>query len=105
MTKNSTSAPRSITAPEMRKILSYAWAHQFFSTKGDAARAFESQKCAACRNSDGAAQVDPYSAVRMVSVLWKHGPTMEQRMQQNKISWPKLSPGDMSNLGAYLNTR
>jgi cytochrome c2 len=114
MTKNAATAPGSITAPEMRKILSYVWARQFFSTKGDAARGkhvFESQKCATCHGSasGGAPQIDrstgPFSAVRMVSVLWKHGPAMEQRMQQNKISWPKLSPNDLSNLIAYLNTR
>jgi mono/diheme cytochrome c family protein len=112
MTKNPATAPGSVTAPEMRKILSYVWARQFFSTKGDPAhgkRVFESQKCASCHNGAGAPEVDrstgPYSSVRMVSVLWKHGPAMEQRMAEKKISWPKLSPGDLSNVVAYLNTR
>jgi len=30
---------------------------------------------------------------------------MEQRMQEKRIAWPKLTPADMSNLIAYLNTR
>jgi len=71
---------------------------------------FESQKCASCHNAPtGAPQLDrgtgPYSAVRMVSILWKHGPAMEQHMQQKSISWPRLSPNDMANVIAYLNTR
>jgi len=113
MFKNPESAPKPLTAPETRQILSYVWARQFFSTKGDAARGkkvFESQKCASCHNAPtGAPQLDrgtgPYSAVRMVSILWKHGPAMEQHMQQKNISWPHLSPNDMANVIAYLNTR
>lgn len=113
MLKNPATAPQPVDVDDMRKILSYVWARQFFSTKGDAARGkrvFESQKCAQCHGAGGGApQIDrstgPFSAVRMVSVLWKHGPAMEQRMQQKKISWPKLSSSDMANLIAYLNSR
>lgn len=113
MMKDSATAPGAVSVPEMRQIISYVWARQFFSTKGDSARGkkvFESQKCASCHNGTGGApQIDrstgPFSAVRMVSVLWKHGPAMEQRMQEKKMAWPRLSPADMSNLIAYLNNR
>ena len=114
MMKEGGGLPGPISVPEMRQIISYVWARQFFSTKGDSARGkrvFESQKCATCHNnaSSGAPALDhmngPYSAVRMVSVLWKHGPTMLERMKQKNISWPRLSPNDMANLIAYLNTR
>ena len=114
MTKKAESAPESVTAPEMRQILSYVWARQFFSTKGDAAhgkKVFESQKCAACHGTKegGAPELDrstgPYSAVRMVAVIWKHGPAMAQRMKEKKISWPQLSATDMANVIAYLNSR
>ena len=113
MMNDPSKAPGPISVPEMRQILSYVWARQFFSTKGDAARGkkvFDSQKCASCHNATGGApQIDrstgPFSAVRMVSVLWEHGPAMEQRMQQKKISWPHLSPSDMANVIAYLNNR
>lgn len=114
MMKDSDKLPGPISVPEMRQIISYVWARQFFSTKGDVARGkkvFESQKCASCHNnaSGGAPEIDrstgPYSAVRMVSVLWKHGPAMEQRMESKKIAWPRLSPSDMANIIAYLNNR
>src|SRR5258708_4083380 len=93
MTKNPATAPGSITAPEMRKILSYVSTRHSFSTKGDAARGkhvFESQKCATCHGNDagGGPEIDrstgPFSAVRMVSGLWKNGPPMEQRLPGKK---------------------
>ena len=114
MLKSPETAPKPIALGEMGQILSYVWARQFFSTNGDAVRGkkvFESQKCASCHNnsSSGAPALDrmngPYSAVRMVSVLWKHGPAMLEKMHQNKIAWPRLSPPDMANVIAYLNRR
>jgi hypothetical protein len=98
----------------MRQILSYVWASQFFSPKGDAARGkrvFEWKKCESCHNNpaSGAPALnhanDTFSAVRVVAVLWSHGPTMLERMKQQNIAWPKLSPSDMTNLIAYLNSR
>src|ERR1051326_4177015 len=114
MMKDPDTLPGPISVPEMRQIISYVWARQFFSTRGDAVRGrkvFESHKCASCHNnaSSGAPEIDrstgPYSAVRMVSVLWKHGPSMAAMMAQKKIPWPQLSPNDMSNVIAYLNNR
>jgi cytochrome c551/c552 len=113
MMKNG-SLPGPISVDEMRTIISYIWAQQFFAPKGDAAKGqkvFESQKCAACHGSasGGAPQLTratgPFSAVRMVSVIWMHGPTMQQQMAQKHMSWPKLSAAEMSNLIAYLNSR
>lgn len=114
MVKSPDTAPAQITPPEMRQILSSVWASQFFSPKGDAARGkrvFEAKKCASCHDSAGsgaptlARGPDNYSAVRMVSALWGHGPAMLEKMKQQKIAWPQLSPGDMTNLIAYLNSR
>ena len=31
-----------------------------------------------------------FSAVRMVAVLWSHGPTMLERMKQQNIAWPPM---------------
>jgi hypothetical protein len=41
----------------------------------------------------------------MVDVLWKHGPSMLAKMQQEHIPWPQLSQSEMANLIAYLNSR
>jgi cytochrome c2 len=114
MVKSAETAPEQIKAPEMRQILSFVWASQFFSPKGDAARGkhvFESKKCESCHNNSasGAPALTQangaFSAVRMVAVLWSHGPTMLERMKQQNIAWPKLSPSEMTNLVAYLNSR
>jgi len=114
MVKSAETAPSRITAPEMRQILSFVWASQFFSPKGNAARGkhvFESKKCESCHNNpaSGAPALTQangaFSAVRMVSALWSHGPAMLEKMKQQKIGWPNLSPSDMTNLIAYLNSR
>jgi len=102
------------TLPEMRQLLGYIWAKQFFYTRGDVARGhkiFESKKCANCHNdsSSGAPALgkpsEPYSAITMVDVLWKHGPNMLEKMQARHIPWPQLSQTEMANLIAYLNSR
>ena len=107
-------AQRVMSLPEMRQILGYVWARQFFNPTGDVARGkktFESKRCATCHNdsSSGAPalnkQTEPYSAISMVSVLWKHGPRMLREMQQKNIRWPQLSQAEMVNLIAYLNSR
>jgi cytochrome c2 len=99
---------------EMRQILGYVWARQFFQTRGDAEhgrKTFESKKCAGCHNdaSSGAPALskpsEPYSTIDMVSLLWKHGPAMLRKMQDKHVAWPQLSQSDMVNLIAYLNTR
>ena len=103
-----------LTADEMRRLLGYIWAKQFFYTRGDAGRGhktFEAKKCASCHedSSSGAPALgkpaDPYSAISMVVVLWKHGPAMLERMQERHIAWPQLTQTEMANLIAYLNSR
>ena len=103
-----------ITLPQMRVLVGYLWGKQFFFTKGDAARGhktFESKKCGVCHNdsSSGAPKLgkpsEPYSAISMVEVLWKHGPSMLESMQERHIQWPRISQTEMANLIAYLNSR
>jgi len=98
-----------ITLPEMRQLLGYVWGQQFFYTRGDAARGhkvFDSRKCVTC-HADASLRKpsEPYSAISMVAILWKHGPEMLEKMQERHITWPQLSQSDMANLIAYLNSR
>jgi mono/diheme cytochrome c family protein len=106
--------PPELTITEWRQLISYVWAKQFFATRGDAAhgrKVFESRKCAVCHNdpASGAPNLskpaEPFSAISIVSVLWRHGPAMLQKMQAKHIAWPQLSQGEMANLIAYLNSR
>jgi mono/diheme cytochrome c family protein len=106
--------PPQLNIMEMQQIISYIWAKQFFATKGDALRGhkiFDSKKCVVCHDDplSGAPALsrpsEPYSAISMVSVLWKHGPMMLRKMQEKHITWPQLSQNEMANLIAYLNSR
>ena len=102
-----------VSSTEMRQLISYVWARQFFQASGDAnrgKRVFASKNCAGCHDSqsNGApslANTGPYSAIKMVAVLWKHGPRMYDLMQTRKLGWPKLTAEDVSDLVAYLDTR
>jgi len=99
---------------EMRQVLAYVWAKQFFGSTGDPAhgkKVFEAKKCGTCHDnsSSGAPSLakpaEPYSAVGMVAVLWRHGPAMERKMRDMHIGWPQVTQPEMANLIAYLNSR
>jgi hypothetical protein len=40
----------------------------------------------------------------MVSILWRHGPSMLQQMQSKNMQWPRFKEQEMSDLIAYLNS-
>lgn len=97
---------------EMRELLSYLWARQFFEDSGDPARGkrvFSAKHCADChQGSAGAAPKilgsgQTFTSPLMVAALWRHGPAMLQEMQSRGIPWPRLSKDDMSALIAYFN--
>ncbi len=100
-----------IPESEMRKIVSYAWASQFLEPHGNpehGKRVFEGKKCASCHNETGggapklAELPKPFTTISMVSVVFQHGPKMQERMQQKGTQWPALSPAEISDLTAYL---
>jgi mono/diheme cytochrome c family protein len=105
--------PPTLSEEEMRQVLAYIWARQYFKGDGSADRGkkvFAAQSCATCHNdaSSGAPKLgngkDGYSEISMVSVLWEHGPRMHEAMNQRKLGWPQFKPQQMSDLIAYLNT-
>jgi mono/diheme cytochrome c family protein len=111
-TATGAAAPRDINEQEMRQILTYVWASQFFEPPGDLAngrRIFVSYNCAACH--ENALVPSPklpaygthYSVVSMIPVLWKHGPVMLQRIEQKNLPWPHFQKNDIADLAAYLS--
>jgi mono/diheme cytochrome c family protein len=107
-------APAPLSLEEMREIVSYLWASQFFGDQGNAAagaRVFASKRCAACHNdpSTGAPKITEmqrsFSAATMVSSLWHHGPGMLDQMKTKGIAWPRFDGSEMANLIAYLNAQ
>ena len=51
------------------------------------------------------AQAGNFSAVSMISSLWRHGPRMLNMMQQKHVPWPRIDGTQMADLIAFLNTR
>jgi mono/diheme cytochrome c family protein len=105
--------PPTFSQEEMRQILGYLWARQYFSGNGSAERGkkvFADKKCAACHGdtSSGAPSLakgkDAYSDISMISALWDHGPRMQQQMQAKGIAWPQFTAPQMTDLIAYLNS-
>jgi mono/diheme cytochrome c family protein len=97
---------------EMGELLNYLWARQYFAGSGDPGRGrktFLSKGCDSCHGDQQSGAPDlsklkgNFDSIRMVSALWRHGPTMLDRMKQKNISWPRFDGREMSNLIAYLN--
>jgi mono/diheme cytochrome c family protein len=110
--KMGAAAPRDLNEQEMRQILTYVWASQFFEPPGDISngrRVFVSYNCSACH--ENALVPSPklpaygtrYSVVSMIPVLWKHGPVMLQRIEQKNLPWPHFQKSDIADLAAYLS--
>lgn len=94
---------------EMRELLSYLWAEQFFGDAGNAGagrRVFAAKHCAGCHEgADGPRLTGrTFSGITMVSALWHHGPQMLEQMKAKNITWPRFDGAQMSNLIAYLNS-
>jgi mono/diheme cytochrome c family protein len=96
---------------EMRQLLSYLWAEQFFRGSGNPAagrRVFAGKHCASCHEnqSSGAPSLAgrSFNGAAMVSALWHHGPRMLNDMSAKGIAWPRFEGAQMSNLIAFLNS-
>ena len=99
-----------LSPDEMRKIVAYAWGSQFLQAHGNADRGkkvFEGKKCGSCHSEAGGAPSlaslpKPFGPINLVSVVFDHGPKMEARLKSKGVEWPMLTPGEVSDLSAYL---
>jgi hypothetical protein len=97
-------------APQIRQLLGYIWAKQFFYTRAmpAAVTGFSNRKNAPQKHIFALGKPsEHYSSHQHVAILWKHGPSMLEKMQNRHIPWPQpqLSESDMANPIAYLNSR
>jgi mono/diheme cytochrome c family protein len=99
---------------EMRDLLNYLWADQFFEDSGNPAagrRVFTAKRCSTCHENpaSGAPKISgsgrSFTAATMVATLWHHGPRMLDQMKTKGISWPRFDGPEMANLVAYLNAQ
>ena len=105
--------PPVFSQEEMRQLLGYLWARQYFRDGGNAAagkKVFTEKGCAGCHNdpSSGAPQLgknpEGYSDITMISILWQHGPAMLERMKQRSVPWPRFTAPQMADLIVYLGS-
>jgi mono/diheme cytochrome c family protein len=99
-----------LSPEEMRQIVGYIWARQYFTGTGNAERGkkvFAAKSCGTCHNdpSSGAPKLTKgHSDITMVAALWEHGPRMLDLMNSKKIAWPRFTAQQMDDLIAYLNS-
>jgi cytochrome c5 len=105
--------PPRLERDEMRQIVSYLWTQEIFHESGSAVegkKVFAAKNCATCHNdpSSGAPRLSgrqgAFSAISMMSTLWRHGPRMLEQMKAKGLQWPSFSARQMSDLIAYLNS-
>jgi len=92
---------------DMGKILAYVWQLQFDGPPGNRAlgqKAFIDKGCVEChqRPLNGEGHISAFS---FVTAGWGPARQAHQRMLTGGVPWPSLSPADVSNLVAYLNSR
>jgi mono/diheme cytochrome c family protein len=105
--------PPRFTADEMRAVLGYYWAGQFFANTGDVSRGrrlFTQRRCTECHTGSGPGPVlsdkaGTWNGITVLSALWLHGPSMEDQMKQKNIPWPTFRAGEMADVIAFINSK
>lgn len=106
-----TAQKSAIDPEEMRDLVGYYWAGQFFQSTGDASRGkrlFSAKHCTNCHDGGNkapalSARAGNWSGITIVSGLWRHGPTMLNQMQKDHLPWPVFKTGEMADLIAFIN--
>ena len=113
-------APRMAATPpqlnplEMQEIAGYLWSISYFDEPGDekaGAKVYARNGCQGCHASSTwmapslTRRAQPLHAIGVVSALWRHGPAMQARMQEQKMAWPLFKNNEMADLIAYVNSK
>lgn len=104
----------SLSAEEMSDIIGYLYFLQFIDPPGVADRGrivFQEKRCGKCHLSSekGAAQGADFAKsdklktqLEVVTEMWNHASTMEEKMLKESLEWPVFRGGEMADLMAYL---
>jgi cytochrome c2 len=115
MRRRGGSTPK-LNAREMPDLIAYLFAQRYFLDRGNTTKGrkvFEEKGCAKCheahRKETGApdlAQVtEVFSPITLTSAVWRHGPSMMEKMKDQSIPWPEFTGSEMSDLITYLNSK
>ena len=101
-----------ITVDEMREIISYAWSQDSFTPRGDpnrGRRVFDRKCDGTCHGLPTLApairaRASDYTAMSIVAAVWAHDSKQLNAKAAHGRPWPTLSPWEMANVIAYLNS-
>jgi cytochrome c len=103
-----------ISTGEMSDLISYLYFLQFVDKPGEPRRGrvvYEEKRCTKCHSLPGVggtAGPDLIKAAKtktpleVVTDMWNHATTMEQKMLQENLQWPVFKGGEMADLISYL---
>ncbi len=98
---------------DMRRILAWVWEAQYQGPHGSpkaGERVFAEAGCVDCHRSPAnGAPMSPRTGEKftpwsMVALGWGPAREMHRQMLEKGMAWPKLSPANMNDLVAYLNS-
>jgi mono/diheme cytochrome c family protein len=98
---------RMVRPDDMRKLLAYVWQLQYDGPPGSRVlgqKAFVDKGCVECHQGP-VNKGKPVSAFSLVAAAWGPARQAHHRILEKGSPWPKLSPADVSNLVAFLNSR
>ena len=96
---------------EMADLISYLFFRGFVREEGDSRRGealYRSRGCASCHEAPGGAAINLSQSratgdpIALSAAMWNHAPEMHRLMAEQAVAWPKLDPGDMRDLAAFL---
>ena len=106
-----------VTDQDAADLFAFFYQARYFEKPGDAGRgkrAFTEKHCAECHSlsADAGPQVGPpvskwqslRDPVALVQRMWNHLPQMKAETAKRKISWPELTPQDLTDILLYLRT-
>ncbi len=104
---------RPFRGDQMRAIIAYLFEENFFDERGDSergAKVFRAKGCDSCHGREGSSApplrgTGGFTAASFASSVWRHGPAMLDRMDQQGVPWPALTGRDVTHLMAFLNQR
>jgi mono/diheme cytochrome c family protein len=101
-----------LTYEEMRDLVGYVVSMQFFEERGDVEegrKVFQRKHCGRCHDNamSGAPprseMTGRMTSLAIMAALFRHGPSMLERMRREKLSWPHFNGLEMADLSAYLH--
>jgi mono/diheme cytochrome c family protein len=99
---------------EMSNLLAYLFEQGYFPVRGNAEQGqavYEAKGCAACHENGeaGAEPIHgtgaPFTAARLSSSVWRHGPQMKAQINYREKEWPTLTEQETADLIEYLHAQ